>query len=293
MSSSALNAAGKLATVDVLGEEIRSPDEARAIAGAYRDVLTRDPTTESLDANVSVKLTAPRARARPASSAASSLEDVAATRRRARARSCASTWRTRAAPTRRSRLYRELREAGVDNVGIVLQAALRRTLDDIARLSPTCAPASGSARASTSSRPTIAYQDAETIRRQLRRRVSRRCSTGGSYVAVATHDERLIASRPHARGGTCPRRLRAADAARRARGAGDGAGRRRAPAARLRARSASAGTSTRSAACRRTRRWRRRSRRRRSVVSWANGPERRVARGARGARRLPVSPTAS
>ena len=31
-------------------------------------------------------------------------------------------------------LYRELREEGLDNVGIVLQAYLRRTLDDIARL---------------------------------------------------------------------------------------------------------------------------------------------------------------
>ena len=28
-------------------------------------------------------------------------------------------------------LYRELREAGLDNVGVVLQAYLRRTLDDI------------------------------------------------------------------------------------------------------------------------------------------------------------------
>src|SRR5919204_1082818 len=32
------------------------------------------------------------------------------------------------------RLYRGLREAGFDNVGIVLQAALRRTVDDIAAL---------------------------------------------------------------------------------------------------------------------------------------------------------------
>src|SRR3954452_17538359 len=34
-----LNAKGKLATVDVLGEEIASADEARAIAGRYHDVL--------------------------------------------------------------------------------------------------------------------------------------------------------------------------------------------------------------------------------------------------------------
>ena len=32
------------------------------------------------------------------------------------------------------RMYRELREDGFDNVGVVLQAYLRRTLDDVAAL---------------------------------------------------------------------------------------------------------------------------------------------------------------
>ena len=52
----ALNAQGKLATIDVLGEEIRSPEEAAAIAAAYHDVLARIER-ERLDAGVSVKLT--------------------------------------------------------------------------------------------------------------------------------------------------------------------------------------------------------------------------------------------
>ena len=51
-----LNAAGKLATVDVLGEEVVRPDEARAIAKAYLDVLDAIDA-DGLDANVSVKLT--------------------------------------------------------------------------------------------------------------------------------------------------------------------------------------------------------------------------------------------
>src|SRR5687768_476831 len=51
----ALNAEGKLATVDVLGEEITRPDEAEAITQAYLDFL--DVIDEDgLDANVSVKL---------------------------------------------------------------------------------------------------------------------------------------------------------------------------------------------------------------------------------------------
>ncbi len=51
-----LNAEGKLATVDVLGEEITRPDEAEAIAEHYRDVLAAIDG-DRLDANVSVKLT--------------------------------------------------------------------------------------------------------------------------------------------------------------------------------------------------------------------------------------------
>ena len=43
----ALNDDGKLATVDVLGEEITRESEARAIAQAYRDVFTRSSASTS------------------------------------------------------------------------------------------------------------------------------------------------------------------------------------------------------------------------------------------------------
>src|SRR5579884_2723769 len=52
-----LNAGGKMATVDVLGEEITHEEETRAIAQAYRDVFAAIDEA-ALDANVSVKLTA-------------------------------------------------------------------------------------------------------------------------------------------------------------------------------------------------------------------------------------------
>ncbi len=48
-----LNAAGKMATIDVLGEEITSAEEARAIATTYEDVFTTIER-QSLDSNVSV-----------------------------------------------------------------------------------------------------------------------------------------------------------------------------------------------------------------------------------------------
>src|SRR5438874_9747822 len=50
------NAQGKLATIDVLGEEIARDDDARAIAQAYRDVF-ETIERQGLDSNVSVKLT--------------------------------------------------------------------------------------------------------------------------------------------------------------------------------------------------------------------------------------------
>ena len=52
-----LNAGGKMATVDVLGEEITREDEARTIAQTYDDVFAAIDEA-ALDSNVSVKLTA-------------------------------------------------------------------------------------------------------------------------------------------------------------------------------------------------------------------------------------------
>ena len=46
-----LNDAGKMATIDVLGEEITHADEARAIAHTYEDVF-RTIAVRELDANV-------------------------------------------------------------------------------------------------------------------------------------------------------------------------------------------------------------------------------------------------
>ena len=52
-----LNAQGKMATVDVLGEEVASPTAAEAIARQYHAALEAI-RSDHLDANVSVKLTA-------------------------------------------------------------------------------------------------------------------------------------------------------------------------------------------------------------------------------------------
>jgi proline dehydrogenase len=88
------------------------------------------------------------------------------------------------------RLYRELRETGLDNVGVVLQAYLRRTLDDIealADLSPNVRLCKGIYVEPEE----IAYQGFDEVRENFVRALGALVD-GGSYVGVATHDEWLI-----------------------------------------------------------------------------------------------------
>ena len=126
-----LNAGGKMATVDVLGEEITREEETRAIAEAYREVFAAIERGE-LDANVSVKLTALGL----GLSYELCRENLA--RRRAHAAATGNFVRIDMEDSSTTddtlRLYRELREDGHDNLGVVLQARLRRTLDDIEAL---------------------------------------------------------------------------------------------------------------------------------------------------------------
>ena len=120
-----------MATIDVLGEEITHADEARAIAHTYEDVF-RTIAVRELDANVSVKPTALglslgydifRANLEHVVQLAAVIGNFV----RIDMEDSSTTDDT-------LRAYRELREAGHENVGVVLQACLRRTVDDIAAL---------------------------------------------------------------------------------------------------------------------------------------------------------------
>jgi proline dehydrogenase len=178
-----LNAEGKLATVDVLGEEIRDAEAAAAIARAYHDVLARIEG-ERLDANVSIKLTAlgleldyglcrgqveelVRDAARRGSFVRIDMEDSSTT-------------------DATLRLYGELRAAGHANVGVVLQSRLRRSLADVDGLDNVrlckgiyLEPAE------------IAFQDPGEVRASFVRCLEALIDAG-AYVGVATHDELLV-----------------------------------------------------------------------------------------------------
>jgi proline dehydrogenase len=182
-----LNAAGKLATIDVLGEEVTREAEARAIAQAYRDVFD-EIERERLDANVSVKLTA-LGLGLSYDTCRANLEDVV--RQAAEDRNFVRIDMEDASTTDDTlRLYRELREAGHENLGVVLQAYLRRTLDDIHALADL-RPDVRLCKGIYVEPPSIAFTDADAIRANFVRCLDALFDTH-AYVGVATHDEWLI-----------------------------------------------------------------------------------------------------
>jgi proline dehydrogenase len=198
-----LNGQRKLATIDVLGEEITTKEEAAAIVRAYQDVFADIEECE-LDSNVSVKLTAlglkldyGRCRA--------NLEEVV---RDAAARNnfVRIDMEDSSCTDDTLRLYRELREAGHDNLGVVLQAYLRRTVDDVrglADLEPNVRLCKGI----YVEPPEIAFRDFDAVRANFVKALEALLDVG-AYVGIATHDEwlvsegrRLVAERslePHA-----------------------------------------------------------------------------------------------
>ena len=180
-----LNASAKLATVDVLGEEITRVDEAEAIAAEYvaaLDAFERD----GLDANVSVKPTALGLKLG---------YDVC--KRNVEAVLAA------AEPTNRFvridmedssttddtlRLFRELRDEGHARVGPVLQTSLRRTVADAASLAGASVRLCKGIYVEPES---IQFHDDEAVRTSFVQALETLLD-GGSYAAIATHDEWLV-----------------------------------------------------------------------------------------------------
>jgi proline dehydrogenase len=172
-----------MATVDVLGEEVATADEARAIAGQYHDVLERIER-EGLDANVSVKLTGFGLEVDEdlcRENLRSVVEDAAA-----RGNFVRIDMEDSSTTDRTLGLYRELRTAGHENVGVVLQAYLRRTVADI--------PGIHNVRLCKGiyvEPPEIAFREYDAVRANYVRALEAIVAQG-TYVGIATHDEHLI-----------------------------------------------------------------------------------------------------
>jgi proline dehydrogenase len=184
---SALNEQGKMATIDVLGEEITGRGEATALLAEYEDVF-ETIEREGLDSNISVKLTGlglnldhdfcrdniaelVREAAKRNNFVRIDMEDSSTT-------------------TETLELYRELRGQGLENVGVVLQAYMKRTLTDIAELAGL-RPNVRVCKGIYVEPAEIAYQEFETVRMNFVEAVGALLDVG-AYVAVATHDDWVI-----------------------------------------------------------------------------------------------------
>ena len=182
-----LNAEGKLATIDVLGEEIRTEEEAAAIVRAYQDVFA-DIQRCGLDSGVSVKPTALGLKLG---------YDICRDNLRTVVKDAASRGNFVRIDMEDSsttddtlRLYRELRGEGHDNIGVVLQAMLRRTQSDIADLAEL-KPSVRLCKGIYVEPADIAYQDYEAVRASFVRSLEALLDAG-CYVGIATHDEWLL-----------------------------------------------------------------------------------------------------
>ncbi len=182
-----LNDAGLHANTTLLGEAIPDRAGAAAVVEAYVEVLDR-LAVERLRANVALKLT----------HLGLSFDEDVAFENVEKLVAHAGTLETfiridmeqseYVEPT--LRVYERLRAAGHANVGTVLQSYLYRTPADLERLLPL-EPNLRIVKGAYLEPPSVAHADKREVDDAYTRLVERGIESG-AYVAVATHDERII-----------------------------------------------------------------------------------------------------
>lgn len=181
-----LNAWGAMATVDVLGEFITDIRQSFPTRDAYIETLD-EIKRSGVNANVSIKLTA----------FGLSLDfeqcyaNVKALVQRAKENGSFVRIDMEDSPvtTKTIDVFRRLREEGFTNVGIVLQAYMRRTLADIEAMKPL-RPSYRLCKGIYVEPAEVAYKDPEEIRTNYMNALEKML-TNGSYVGIATHDRPL------------------------------------------------------------------------------------------------------
>ena len=183
-----LSARGAMATLDILGEFITTPAEATHYTQAYLELLHAIARSGLRQVNVSVKLTGLGLLLQPSPCLDNVRRLVAAAREhgnfvRIDMEDAQCTSRT-------IDIYRRLRTEFPAEVGLVLQARLRRTEADVVDL--TREPANFRICKGIYVEPrAIAYTDREIIRKNFTR-VLELMLDRGAYVGIATHDELLV-----------------------------------------------------------------------------------------------------
>ncbi len=181
-----LMAEGACATIDVLGEEVTDRSRALAALDNYIAVLNTIQK-ENLDANISIKLTQLGLKIDREFCFQNIRQLVEEAKKRGNFvcidmedSSCTSDTLD---------IYRRLRRE-FDNVGTVLQAYLRRTIQDINDLLPL-KPNLRICKGIYVEPREIAFKDKFIINRNFTYALEKLLSSG-CYVGIATHDEKLV-----------------------------------------------------------------------------------------------------
>jgi proline dehydrogenase len=182
-----LNSLGAAATVDVLGEFVTDVAQAKDTAGQYVEILSAI-ARDGLDANVSIKLSALGLEIDPALT--QSLVEQVVTAAAGHGNFVRIDMEHSALTDATLGVYRALRADGHDNVGIVLQAYLRRTFDDVRALAEL-KPSVRLVKGIYIEPPEIAYTERSLVNRNFVALMNDLVDRG-SRLAVASHDEALV-----------------------------------------------------------------------------------------------------
>lgn len=182
----ALNGEGSMATCDVLGEEVTEPERAERAVEEYLQLLDRI-AAEELDSNVSIKPTLLGLKIDEELCARHVDTIVEHAVRR-------DNWvridmEDHTCTDATLRIYRRVLERH-GQVGVVLQAYLHRTPDDVNALLPLT-PNIRLCKGIYREPRAIAWHEFETVRANFVY-CMRKLFEGGAYVGVATHDPYLV-----------------------------------------------------------------------------------------------------
>jgi proline dehydrogenase len=182
-----LNERGFHANTTLLGEDVREEAQASAAVEEYLRILERIHA-ERLGVNVALKLTHLGLDV----AEALALENLRRIVERAAELDnfVRIDMESSAAVDPTLRIYRALREAGLVNVGTVLQSYLYRTPEDLEALLPL-RPNLRLVKGAYLEPPEVAYPRKDDVDAAYVRLVERSLS-GEGYTAIATHDESMI-----------------------------------------------------------------------------------------------------
>lgn len=182
-----LNSLRMMATVDVLGENVSTREESLQAVQACEKVLGAIQK-ERLNANLSIKLTQFGIKINESFG----YENVKRILQIARGHnnSVRIDMEDSSLTSATLNLYERLRGEGFENVGVVIQAYLRRSEEDVKKLIRSRANVR-MVKGIYVEPETIAYQDREDIRTNYLR-LLKMLLKAGCYAGVATHDDFLV-----------------------------------------------------------------------------------------------------